>query len=142
MREEERFMNFVYPDPNTGCWLWSGADNGHGHGGFRRSPENGSKWSRAHRVSYQLFIGEIPDGKILDHLFRVRCCVNPNHLEAVTYKENSQRGLTGINQTVKTHCPSGHPYGGDNLYLRPDGGRGCKLCLRESKRKFLENKND
>lgn len=86
--------------------------------------------------------GVIPEGKILDHKCRTRCCVNPNHLEPVTYKENSQRGLTGINKSSKTHCPKGHLYSGDNLYIKPNGGRDCKACRRKANQRYKENSID
>lgn len=78
----------IYREPNSGCWLWAGADNGVGYGKFR------GKY--AHRVSYEMRHGSIPTGLHIDHLCRVRCCVNPDHLEPVTNKENAQRGDTGI----------------------------------------------
>jgi len=136
MKEEERFMKFVYPEPNTGCWIFSGADNGYGYSGFRRSVDNGGKWEKAHRVSYKMFIGEIPNGLELDHLCRVRCCVNSQHLEPVTSKENSRRGLTGINFRSVTHCKKGHLYSGDNLYITPTGGRDCKACRNLASKKY------
>jgi len=131
MTEEEMFENLIMRAPESGCWIFMGADDGKGYSGFRRSKENGGKWVKAHKASYSLFVGEAPKGKILDHLCRVRCCVNPEHLEPVTYKENSQRGLTGVNQSSKTHCPKGHPYSGDNLYINTCGKRECKACIKE-----------
>jgi hypothetical protein len=141
MKEEDRFEQFIIRDPNSGCWFFMGADDNNGYGGFRRSKEKGGKWTKAHKVSYDLFVGKVPEGKILDHLCRVRCCVNPEHLEPVTYKENADRGLTGINMSSKTHCPQGHPYRGDNLYIKPNGGRDCKTCRKEANRRCRENRN-
>jgi DNA-binding XRE family transcriptional regulator len=87
----------------------------------------------AHRYSYELHKGLIPDGLTIDHLCKIRHCVNPQHLEVVTYQENNHRGngMSGCHFRA-THCPKGHPYSGDNLYVRPDGkGRGCKICRSE-----------
>ena len=83
----ERFMEKMSPEPNSGCWLWLGfiAKNGYGRFGIRRT----AHW--AHRVAYRLFVGDIPDGLDLDHLCRTRCCVNPEHLQAVSRKENLHR---------------------------------------------------
>lgn len=83
----EAFASHIHFEPNSGCWLWAGADNGVGYGKFR------GKY--AHRISYEMNRGPIPNGMHLDHLCRVRCCVNPSHLEPVTNAENARRGLCG-----------------------------------------------
>ena len=85
---------------------------------------------RAHRVAYEHYIGPIPDGLGIDHLCRVRGCVNPAHLEPVTHAENVRRGDSGKHNRVKTHCPKGHPYKGDNLYRESDSHRRCLVCKR------------
>ena len=85
----ERFMSNVLPEPNSGCWLWAGFCNPGGYGKFTAGPKN----EYAHRLSYRLFVGEIPQGLELDHLCRVRCCVNPSHLEPVTKSVNAIRGI-------------------------------------------------
>lgn len=102
----------------------------------------------AHRVAYELVVGPIPDGLQLDHLCKVRKCVNPAHLEAVTCGENIRRGDTGKAaaevQSSKTHCPQGHPYSGDNLaHYRGRHGRryrACRICRREAMRRFHAKK--
>lgn len=91
----------------------------------------------AHRVAYEAFVGPIPAGLQIDHLCRVRACVNYRHLEAVTSQVNNLRG-TGLasENAGKTHCPRGHPLVGDNL--RPSelarGRRVCLTCNRERRR--------
>lgn len=80
-------MDKVSPEPNTGCWLWLAGVNRSGYGHF--SVKSVSKL--AHRAAYELFVGKIPRGLGLDHLCRVRSCVNPAHLEPVTQKENCVR---------------------------------------------------
>lgn len=126
MMDEKKVSEFwgkIATEPNSGCWLWTGTLNGNGYGEFY----NGAgKKHLAHRISYQHYIGTIPSGKILDHTCRVRCCVNPQHLEPVTNQENVLRGAL-----LKTHCPQGHPYSGDNLYLYKGKHRYCKTCIRE-----------
>jgi hypothetical protein len=78
--------------PWTGCWIFNGAtSNGYG------IVKNADGYpSGAHRLMYEAAKGQIPDGLVLDHLCRVPCCVNPDHLEAVTQEENIRRGLCGV----------------------------------------------
>jgi hypothetical protein len=86
---------------------------------------------RAHRVSYVLAHGSIPDGLQLDHLCRNKLCVNPTHLEAVTARENTLRGVSvaAVN-AKKTHCPRGHELSGSNL-LAYRKVRSCRACSLE-----------
>jgi hypothetical protein len=124
----ERLADKCAPEPNTGCWLWTGAVNPGGYGHILY----GDKTISAHRASYELHVGPIPEGLHIDHLCRVRSCINPDHLEPVTRSENARRGLT-VNhlrdkELAKTHCPSGHPYSGSNLIFHTNGGRLCRAC--------------
>lgn len=125
---EDRFWKKVSPEPNSGCWLWTACVFPAGYGKLMVE----GKTESAHRVSYRMHVGEIPDGLELDHLCRVRCCVNPDHLEPVTRSVNVKRGLMGRlgcnSESKKTHCPGGHPYSGDNLVIGTDGSRRCKAC--------------
>jgi hypothetical protein len=120
----------ISPEPNTGCWLWTGCltSKGYGHFGLNR------RAILAHRAAYELLVGPIPSGLELDHLCRVRSCVNPAHLEPVTHAENVRRGAAhgtyGSFERAKTHCPKGHPYSGDNLVDRADGSRSCRACAK------------
>lgn len=75
-------------DPETGCWVWSRSVTGKGYA----QTFVGGKNQGAHRVFYEHFRGPIPAGLHIDHLCRVRACVNPDHLEAVTVTENTRRG--------------------------------------------------
>jgi len=87
----------------------------------------------AHRFSYEAYIGPIEPGLVIDHLCHVRRCVNPNHLEAVTQKENLLRSDTfQARNAVKTHCVNGHEFDQKNTYIRkrPGGGRMCAKCCR------------
>lgn len=96
----------------------------------------------AHRAAYELLVGPIPDGLTLDHLCRRPACVNPEHLEPVTQRENNLRApnqLTAIN-LAKTHCPRGHPYDEVNTYHMPNGGRDCKVCTNRRSRERNERR--
>lgn len=84
----QRFMDKWMPVPESGCWLWLDQDNSSGYGVYW----DGMRGWLAHRFSYEHFVGPIPEGLGLDHLCRVRCCVNPTHLEPVTIQENIRRG--------------------------------------------------
>ena len=132
----ERFYKKVQMEPNSGCWLWEASCGRNGYGCF----QVGKKNRKAHRVSYELHIGPIPDGLQLDHLCRNRCCVNPDHLEPVTNRENCLRGETGKYQRDKTHCPHGHPYSGSNLMMRPNGKRRCRACVNKDARERMRLK--
>lgn len=116
------------------CWLWQGVVTNAGYGHV---------WAKgrrilAHRVFYERHVGAIPLGMELDHLCRVRRCVNPAHLEPVTTRENILRGSapTAANAR-KTHCKRGHPLSGDNLYLNR-GRRICVTCMRDRDRRWRQ----
>lgn len=89
-----------------------------------------------HRATWEFLNGRpVPVGLELDHLCRNRWCINPTHLEPVTHAENVRRGECGIHQRSRTHCPSGHPYEGDNLIVRR-GGRYCRICMNHANRVY------
>lgn len=107
---EQRFWAKVNKTP--GCWLWTAATS-KGYGSFGM-PDRRQRL--AHRLSYELLVGPIPEGLVLDHLCRVRNCVNPAHLEPVTAAENTRRGL------LRTRCHRGH------VIDETPTGRRCKTC--------------
>lgn len=118
----------------SGCWLWVGKVDKDGYGTIHYG-----KYRRAHRLSYELLKGNIPEGLVIDHLCRNRACVNPTHLEPVTNHENLMRGSTiAANNLQKTHCRNGHLLAGDNLDRgkQNKGWRLCKTCRREYDRKW------
>jgi hypothetical protein len=126
---EERLEKFSIPEPNTGCILWLGAVSRGPRGGYGMMTYK-RQARRAHRIAYELYRGPIPPGFELDHLCRVRSCINPRHLEPVTMRENVLRGASGPAENArKTHCRMGHPYSGRNLFIRKSGSRSCRSCL-------------
>ena len=115
------------------CIVWIGTTGrlGYGHISVNSSTKD------VHRVSYETFVRPIPEGLSLDHLCRNRACINPDHLEPVSHRENVLRGFgpTSLNAR-KTHCKRGHPLSGDNLYIIPStGSRVCRVCDRERQRR-------
>lgn len=94
----------------------------------------GKNTALAHRVAYELEVGPIPDGMQLDHLCRVRNCVNPSHLEVVDNATNTARGTAGDWQRNKTHCAQGHEYNEENTRVSKDymgrTRRTCRACER------------
>lgn len=114
------------------CWEWIGEMGAFGYGYVRQRASRRRKF--AHRAMYEMLRGPIPDGMDMDHLCRNRRCVNPDHLEPVTHRENCRRGngYSGRNAR-KTHCPAGHPYATTPLVQwpsKPPGGRWCLICER------------
>ena len=114
------FHNKIMPEPNSGCWLWTGALNNKGYGVFHIN----GKMRLAHRVAWEVDNGSVPAGLEIDHLCRTRSCVNPQHMEAVTHHENVLRG----GNAHKQFCKRGHPLSGHNLNLGTDGSRQCRAC--------------
>lgn len=119
------------------CWLWTAAIDRAGYG---RIGGADGRILYAHRVAYELAVGEIPKGLVIDHLCRVRHCVNPDHLEVVSQRQNILRGTAPVVENArKTHCKWGHEFTPENtrIRLRPgDTERVCIACakIREAKR--------
>lgn len=83
---KERLLRYSFPEPNTGCWLWGHATNKNGYGSFSKSKGN---IVRAHRASYEAFIGPIPKDLCVLHHCDVRPCINPDHLFIGSKSDNS-----------------------------------------------------
>lgn len=136
----ERFWSKVDMRGEDECWPWEAYVNDGGYGTFsltwRESPK------RAHRVAYELLIGPIPDGLVLDHLCRNRRCVNPGHLEPVTHAENNRRGISTEarrrRNAEQTHCKRGHEFTPENTYRPPVGYRVCRTCRRDRARGYMK----
>ena len=125
----ERFLRFVDKDGPGGCWLWTGGRSDTGYGTFNVAGRTVS----AHRYAWETFVGPIPEGHQIDHVWANGCrhllCVNyENHLEVVTSAENMSRGTLAR----RTHCIHGHLFDEANTYWRKDrpGTRICKACTK------------
>lgn len=134
----ERIMEKVVIDQETNYWVWTACKNKLGYGsiiiGSRSDGTRKSK--RVYRALYECLFGKIQDGLVLDHLCRNPSCVNPNHLEPVTQKENILRGNSpqAVNAR-KNLCKDGHPLDG-----LQKSGRFCKQCARVSRRESMRRK--
>ena len=128
-----RFNSYVKVDAETGCHLWIGSRNtaeyDYGCFGFD------GKSYLSHRWIYEDKYGQLSDNLTLDHLCRTPCCVNVDHLEPVSSVENLRRGKAAI-----THCPSGHPYSGDNLKIRIRNGNPTRVCRTCTSRQWRNAK--
>lgn len=126
----EHFWNKVEFEPTSGCWLWSGYTN---HDGYGRVSIN-RRLVMAHRASF----GVVPEGTELDHKCRVRCCVNPDHLEPVPHAENVRRGMlvnaNAARKIGRTHCRNGHAFSEENTAIAKDGARRCRKCHADLER--------
>lgn len=123
---EERFWLHVIALDDESCWLWTGATY-KGYGKMFVCREHGVvKTDYAHRISYRIHFGEIPDGYEVDHLCQNHSCVNPWHFELVTGTVNKSR--QGFR---KTRCRWGHSYTAENTYIDGRGHRRCRACALE-----------
>ena len=134
---EKRFWEKVQKTLD-GCWNWCGAKSTAGYG-YLRIEKHGVL---AHRIAWELTHRDIPEGMCVLHHCDNPACVNPDHLFLGNQQDNTQDMIakgrerwawTDLNK-VKTHCPYGHPYSGENLYIAPNGGRQCRTCRRERDR--------
>lgn len=133
----KKFWSRVDRTTSAPCWIWTGALDAWGYG--RAQVDLVSKG--AHRIAYELSVGPIPDGMVLDHLCRTRACVNPNHLEVVTVAENNRRAAPYSSRSLKTHCKHGHEFSPENTYIRMHrNGRPHRTCRACNKRLVAESK--
>ena len=134
-----RFMRKVVVDP-SGCWLWTGGTNGR-YGGFAF----GHHKVYAHRVSYEHHVGPIPKSLTIDHLCKVKLCVNPEHLEVVTYHENLRRsdawaGVSQYHRPDQSKCGAGlHDWIPENLKKNGSAWK-CRLCHNLRNSEYKERK--
>lgn len=133
-----RFWSKVERGGPDECWTWTAFT----HRGYGQFFVGGTAHSvGAHRYAYEMLKGPIPDGLVLDHLCRNRACVNPNHLEPVTHRENILRGVSFTARLAKvTHCPRGHEYDAQNTLIGKTGNRTCLTCRRAWMREWWHRK--
>lgn len=115
------------------CWVWQGYTGSSGYGRLRVE----GVFCQAHRYAYELLVGPIPEGLQLDHLCRVRSCVNPAHLEPVTARENKLRSVPFI-RAETPNCPAGHPWDERNTRWSSSAtgvARQCRACAAERGRR-------
>lgn len=120
----EQYLATRSTKASNGCVEWKGHKT---KGGYGLGHHGGLK-TTAHRLSYLCFKGEIPNGYEIDHLCKNTSCINPDHLEAVSKKENNRRGA----RASQTHCVHGHEFNKENtLYKKQNGCRVCRTCKNE-----------
>lgn len=124
------FSKFLIGD---GCWEWIAAKDPQGYGRVNRG-RKGEGTVLAHRAVYVLLVGPIPATLQLDHLCRDHACVRPSHLEPVTARENTVRGVGLASRVHWTHCNRGHEFNEANTYRSKNGTRGCRRCHADRER--------
>jgi hypothetical protein len=134
------FWKNIYPEPNSGCWLYAGWLDTDGYGVVSVKKRK----LIAHRYAYTQLLGPLLGWMHLDHTCEIRCCVNPDHLDPVTTQENTRRSKERGRHTKKraTHCPDGHELTPENTYNHPHSGtrKRCRVCRRAEKRAYRERR--
>ena len=143
MTKEERFWDKVDKRDQNECWEWKGYKDKRGYGQFYIGKDSNGKHitALAHRASYELLRETILNNMTIDHICRNKSCVNPNHLEIVSLRENILRGIGLAAQNYrKTHCIHGHLFDA-NFAKKNRKWRQCRECQRITHRKWLERQN-
>jgi hypothetical protein len=124
------------------CWIWKKTINANGYGVLNNVLY---KNKRAHRVSYEVFVGPIKDKMQINHVCKKRACVNPNHLEQITHAKNGSREKARHHNSLKTHCIRGHEYNEENTsrIIRKKGHdgwvlRSCRICRKITSKQYRD----
>jgi len=142
---KNRFLKNV--KKTKSCWIWVSHKSTGGYGTFYvwKTAENKGGSKLAHRWAFENWVSPIPKGLEIDHICKIRNCVNPKHLRIVSHLENmhASNTLASLNSN-KTHCPNGHKYEAPNI-LWDKNSRKCKICvysrmalIRENKKRLLK----
>lgn len=131
--QEERFWSKVEVHQPAGCWEWSAEIDRWGYGRFSMLKKH---WL-AHRVAFSILIGQIPEGLQLDHLCRNRRCVNPDHLQTVTARENLARSQAPAHRVRRSGvCQKGH----SDFTVTNKGRWVCRVCSAANQQRYREKK--
>ena len=126
-KEVQRFLYWVRVEGEKECWFWAGYRDPRGYGRFCRSvAANGGRPVAAHRLSYEMFIGPIPNGYQVHHLCINPSCCRPDHLEALDIPTHVKK--TASHASNQTHCIRGHEFTPENTRMYR-GGRTCRACV-------------
>ena len=121
-------------EDENGCWLFQGTVDELGYGRIQIDKRR----YKAHRLSYELMVTDIPEGLVIDHLCRTRSCINPYHMEPVPQSVNATRGNKARSKD-RTHCKHGHELTDENTYNMGNLRR-CKTCLARNGAKWYSGK--
>lgn len=133
-RIAERLDRLSIPEPNTGCYLFTGRLDRKGYGQMSVGKH---KKRGAHRLAFQAKHGYLTPGLVIDHRCKTWSCVNPDHMEEVTSRVNTLRGSSPpAGHVLQSRCKNGHSFSAANTYVAPDGQRQCRICNKRAQERY------